>query len=49
MKTYVEVAVQIHVFLTSALIGGEWLDSRPGHITPEERAPGTQQIQCIQS
>jgi hypothetical protein len=29
-------------FLTSALEGGEWLASRPGHaLPPEERAPGT--------
>jgi hypothetical protein len=27
--------------LTSALGGGEWSASRPGHFTPRERAPGT--------
>jgi hypothetical protein len=27
--------------LTSALVGGEWSASRPGHFTPGERAPGT--------
>jgi hypothetical protein len=27
--------------LTSALDGGEWSASRPGHFTPRERAPGT--------
>jgi hypothetical protein len=35
-----------HVFLTSALVGGEWLASRPGRFTPGERAPGTH---CIGS
>jgi hypothetical protein len=30
--------------LTSALDGGEWSASRPGHITPKERAPGTHWI-----
>jgi hypothetical protein len=30
MKTYGGVYVQIHVFLTSALVGGEWSASRPG-------------------
>jgi hypothetical protein len=28
MKTYGGVDVQIHVFLTSALVGGEWSASR---------------------
>jgi len=27
--------------LTLALVGGEWLDSRPGRFTPRETAPGT--------
>jgi hypothetical protein len=30
--------------LTSALDGGEWSASRPGHFTPKERAPGTHWI-----
>jgi hypothetical protein len=30
MKTYGGMDVQIRVFLTSALVGGEWLASRPG-------------------
>jgi hypothetical protein len=30
MKAYGGVDVWIHVFLTSALIGGEWSASRPG-------------------
>jgi hypothetical protein len=28
------VGVQIHVFLTSALVGGEWSASRPCRFTP---------------
>jgi hypothetical protein len=31
----------MHVFLTSALVGGEWSASRPGSITPGGGAPGT--------
>jgi hypothetical protein len=31
----------IHIFLTSALVGGEWSASRPGRFTPAERAPVT--------
>jgi hypothetical protein len=38
------VEVQIHIFLISALVGGEWSTSRPGRFTPEERAPGTHWI-----
>jgi hypothetical protein len=41
MRTYTEVDVQIHVFLTSALVGDVWSASNPGLFTPEERAPGT--------
>jgi hypothetical protein len=36
--------VEIHIFLTSALVGGEWSTSRPGRFTPGERAPGTHWI-----
>jgi hypothetical protein len=32
------------MFLTSALVGGEWSASRPGRFTPGERAPGTHWI-----
>jgi hypothetical protein len=39
MKAYGGVDVSIQVFLTSALAGGEWSASRPGRLTPEERAP----------
>jgi hypothetical protein len=41
MKAYGAVDVQIHIFLTSALVGGEWSASRPGRFTTGERAPGS--------
>jgi hypothetical protein len=41
MKAYRGVDVQIHIFLTSALAGGEWSASRPGRFRPGETAPGT--------
>jgi hypothetical protein len=44
MKTYGGVDVQIHIFLTSALAGSEWSASRPGRLTPGERAHGTHWI-----
>jgi hypothetical protein len=31
----------IHIFLTSALVGGEWSASRPCRFTPGEGAPST--------
>jgi hypothetical protein len=34
MKAYDGVHVYIHIFLTSALVGGEWSASRPGRFTP---------------
>jgi hypothetical protein len=39
MKTYGRVDAYIHVFLTSALVGGVWSASRPGRFTSGERAP----------
>jgi hypothetical protein len=33
--------VKIHIFLTSALVGGEWSASRLCHFTTGERTPGT--------
>jgi hypothetical protein len=44
MKTYGGVDVQIHVFLTSALVEGEWSASRTCRTTPEETSPGTHWI-----
>jgi hypothetical protein len=41
MKVYGGVDVYIHIFLTSALVGGELSVSRPGRFTPREGAPGT--------
>jgi hypothetical protein len=38
MKTYGGVDVQIHTFLTSTLVRGEWSASCPGRFTPRERA-----------
>jgi hypothetical protein len=33
--------VQIHIFLTSAIVGGEWSTSRPSLFTPAEKAAVT--------
>jgi hypothetical protein len=44
MKAYGRVDVQIHIFLTLALVEGEWSVSRHSHFTPGERAPGTHWI-----
>jgi hypothetical protein len=44
MKAYEGVDVLIHIFLTSALDGGECSASRPGRFTPGEKAPGTHWI-----
>jgi hypothetical protein len=41
MKAYGGVQVEIDIFLTSALVGGEWSASRPCHFTPGERVPDT--------
>jgi hypothetical protein len=40
MKAYGGVDVQIHIFLISALSGGEWSASRPCLFNPGERALG---------
>jgi hypothetical protein len=44
MKAYGVVDVQIRVFLTSALVDGEWSASRPCRLTPRERACSTHWI-----
>jgi hypothetical protein len=41
MKAYEGVDVLIHIFLTSALVGGERSAPCPGRFTPGERPPGT--------
>jgi hypothetical protein len=37
IKTYGEVEEKLHALLTKAVDGGEWLASRPAHLTPWER------------
>jgi hypothetical protein len=44
MKVHGGIDVQSHIFLTSALVGGEWSASRRGGFNPEESAPGTHWI-----
>jgi hypothetical protein len=39
MKTYRGVDIQIHVFLTPALVRGELSASRPGRFTPRGKSP----------
>jgi hypothetical protein len=34
VKAYGGMDVQIHIFLISVLLGGEWSASRPGRFTP---------------
>jgi hypothetical protein len=43
MKAYGSVDVQIHIFLSLTLAGGEWSASLPGHSPPppRDRAHGT--------
>jgi hypothetical protein len=44
MKEYGGVYEYIQIFLTSALAGSPWSDSRPWRFTSGERAPGTHGI-----
>jgi len=44
MKTYGGVKTQLHILLTSSLLGTEWLASRPDRFTPEEMGPGNHWI-----
>jgi hypothetical protein len=44
MKAYRVVVVWIHIFLASALAGGEWSASHPCRFIPVERDPGTHWI-----
>jgi hypothetical protein len=40
MKVYGGLDAQIHIFLTSALAGGEWSASRPGRFAPGTHSLG---------
>jgi hypothetical protein len=42
--TYEGVDIQTYIFLSWALIGGGWLDSRPARLIRRERIPGTHWI-----
>jgi hypothetical protein len=44
MKAYRGVGVQIHVFLTMALAGGEWSASRSGRFKPGQKSRTTHWI-----
>jgi hypothetical protein len=44
MKVYGGVDVQINVFFSSAVAGGDWSASRPGRFTPGEKSSGTHRI-----
>jgi hypothetical protein len=41
MNTEGRVDVEVLSFLTLALVGGEWSDSRPCRVTPGKKATGT--------
>jgi hypothetical protein len=41
MKMYGEVDVYIHIFLTTAVVNGEWLTSRHSPFIPKERDSDT--------
>jgi hypothetical protein len=44
MKACKGVDIQNYIFLTLALVGGEWSASLPGRSTSGEKAPGTHLI-----
>jgi hypothetical protein len=44
MKVYGGVDVWIHILFTFALVGGEWLASRPSAISPGKEPPRTHWI-----
>jgi hypothetical protein len=41
---YGGVDIYVHVFLTSALVGGEWSASRPAVLPARKEPTGTQRI-----
>jgi hypothetical protein len=41
MNAYGGEDIQIHIFLTSVLVGGEWSALRSGRFIPREGTPGT--------
>jgi hypothetical protein len=45
MKAYGGMDIQVHIFLTSALVGGEWSASRSCDFTLGETAPGNHRIE----
>jgi len=47
MKTYGEVEVQLHTFITLALGEGEWSASCPGKFIPKEKASSTNWIEGL--
>jgi hypothetical protein len=49
MKARMGVDVQIHTFLTSAQVGGEWSCSRPCRVTTRERAAGTHWVESLEN
>jgi hypothetical protein len=44
MKTYRGMEVYLHAFLTLALDGDEWSDSRPGRFKPGEITSGARWV-----
>jgi hypothetical protein len=44
MKAYHGVDVQSHIFMTLALVEGEWPASHLGRFRPGERGPGTHSV-----
>jgi hypothetical protein len=45
MKACEEVVVNIHIFLTLALVGSEWSISRPGRFTLRKSAHGNHWVE----
>jgi hypothetical protein len=41
MKRYEGVGIQLHIFLTLVLAGGEWSASHHSHLTAQAKSPST--------